>query len=185
MIAEIFYITGRGGSISEGLGVFLTQRARKVSGISLSKEFLSSDFEDQLASIRIHFERIQRDAIPVIANSYGAYLLLNSLINLPKLHTKVLLLSPVVGTLVSEAGYFKPPFAKQIPNALREGKLIKPDYLAICVGMLDNQCDLAALDEIAEKLSADQYAVIEDQGHMIDNVIVQAMVDEFLVVKTV
>ena len=60
MIDEIFYITGRGGSIHDGLGIFLKERASKVSGISLSVEYLSAEFDDQLAAIRSHFERIER-----------------------------------------------------------------------------------------------------------------------------
>ena len=180
MIDEIFYITGRGGSIHDGLGIFLKERASKVSGISLSVEYLSAEFDDQLAAIRSHFERIERDDIPVIANSYGAYLLLNSLINAPELRTKVLLLSPVVGTLVSKIGYFKPPHKQRIPDALRDSKLIKPAYLAMYVGRLDNQCDLVALDQIAGQLAADRFAVIDGQGHMIDKEIVKSVVDNFL-----
>ena len=184
MIAEIFYVTGRGGSISEGLGVFLKERANTVSGIGLSKEFLSSAFDDQLAAIRSHFERIELEEIPVIANSYGCYLLLNSLINAPKLRTKVLLLSPVVGTLVSKDCYFKPAYAHRIPNALRNRTLPRPDHLAMCVGRLDNQCDLLALEQIAEQLGADRFAVIDGQAHMIDIQIVQAVIDEFLAAGT-
>ena len=66
MINEIFYVTGRGGSISQGLGVFLRDRAKQVSGISLSNQFLATRFEDQLSEIITHFERIERERIPVI-----------------------------------------------------------------------------------------------------------------------
>jgi len=180
MINEIFYVTGRGGSISEGLGVFLRDRAKQISGISLSNQFLATRFEDQLSEIVKHFERIERERIPVIANSYGAYLLLNSLIGLPQLRTKVLLLSPVVGILVSKIGYFKPPHKARIPIALADKNLLKPEHLAIFVGRLDYQCDLEALGQIAEKLAADRFSVIEGQGHMIDPQIVKVAVDAFL-----
>lgn len=180
MVEEIFYVTGRGGSIHEGLGVFLKERAKEVSGVGLSDEFLSAVFDEQIAAIRKHFKRIENERIPVIANSYGAYLLLNSLIGFAQLRTKVLLLSPVVGALVSKIGYFRPPHKQRIPIALRSNDLKKPEHLVICVGRLDYQCDLSALEEIAKALQADRFSIFDGQGHMIDKNIVQAVVDEFL-----
>jgi hypothetical protein len=180
MIAEIFYITGRGGFIHEGLGVFLKDRASKVTGISLTNEFLSREFDDQLAAIRSQFEHIKREEIPVIANSYGAYLLLNSLIGFPALQTRVLIMSPVVGTLVSALGYFKPPYANRIPLALTDGALPKPAKLDICCGSLDNQCDIAALERLAKTLQADRYSILDGQGHMIDKHMVAEAIDQFL-----
>jgi hypothetical protein len=181
MVSEIYYITGRGGSIHEGLGVFLKSKSHSVTGISLSKEFLAKTFEDQVDSIRSELQRIEAESIPVIANSYGAYLLLLSLISRPSLETKVLLLSPVVGTLVSKAGYFKPPYAESIPAALNSSTLRKPANLEIHVGSLDNQCDLEALEFLANTLSADRFQVHDGQGHMIDKLVVANLVDRFLV----
>ena len=180
MIKKCFYITGRKGSIHEGLGSFLKSRSQVVTGISLSNEFLKTPFDEQLAAIQSDFSRLQQNSIPVIANSYGAYLLLNSLIGLPALQTRVLILSPVVGTLVSALGYFKPTFANRIPAALSDGTLPKPARLDICCGSLDNQCDLVALERLAKTLQADRYSILEGQGHMIEKHIVADMVDQFL-----
>jgi len=180
MINECFYITGRGGSIHEGLGSFLESRSHLVSGIALSPQFLQKPFEEQLAAIQSHFIRIERNRIPVIANSYGAYLLLNSLIGLPALQASVLILSPVVGTLVSALGYFKPPYANRIPAALNDGTLHKPARFDICCGSLDNQCDLVALETVAKTLNADRYSILEGQGHMIEKHLVAHAVDAFL-----
>jgi hypothetical protein len=181
MINECFYITGRGGSIHEGLGSFLKSRSHLVTGISLSPAFLQEPFERQIAAIQSEFPRLEQNSIPVIANSYGAYLLLNSLIGLHALQTRVLILSPVVGTLVSEAGYFKPPYANRIPAALTDGTLPKPAKLDICCGSLDNQCDLIALKTLAETLNADRYSILDGQRHMIDKHMVAEVIDAFLV----
>jgi hypothetical protein len=180
MIQECFYITGRGGSIHEGLGLFLRERSRLVTGVSLSTDFLRNPFQYQLESVSAHFSRIERESIPVIANSYGAYLLLNSLIALPALQTKVLILSPVVGTLISQIGYFKPQQAGRIPAALYEGALPKPLQLDICVGGLDNQCDLIALETLAKMIEADSFLILDGQGHMIEKHLVGEVVDRFL-----
>ena len=180
MINECFYITGRGGSIHEGLGYFLKSRSHLVSGISLSNEFLKTPFDEQIAAIQSEFPRLQQNSIPVIANSYGAYLLLNSMIGFPALQTRVLIMSPIIGTLVSELGYFKPPYASRVPTALANGTLPKPARLDICCGSLDNQCDLVALGALAETLKADRYSILDGQGHMIEKYLVAQVVDEFL-----
>jgi hypothetical protein len=180
MIKECFYISGRGGSIHKGLGSFLLERSRSVTGVSLSSDFLRDSFEYQLRSIRAHFSRIERESIPVIANSYGAYLLLNCLIALPALQTKVLILSPVVGTLISQIGYFKPQQAGRIPDALSKGALPKPLQLDICVGGLDNQCDLTALETLAKLVGADRFLILDGQGHMLERHLVCEVVDRFL-----
>ena len=180
LINECFYITGRSGSIHEGLGSFLKSRSQVVTGISLSDDFLHKPFNEQLAAIQNDFSRIQQNSIPIIANSYGAYLLLNSMIGFPALQTRVLIMSPIIGTLVSELGYFKPPYASRVPTALANGTLPKPARLDICCGSLDNQCDLAALETLAETLQADRYSILDGQGHMIEKHIVAEVVDEFL-----
>jgi hypothetical protein len=180
MINECFYITGRGGSIHEGLGSFLKTRSQVVTGVSLSTSFLLNPFSTQLAAIQSEFSRLQQNKIPVIANSYGAYLLLHSLIGFPALQTRVLLLSPVVGATVSQLGYFKPPQSRRIASALAQGVLPKPTRLDICCGSLDNQCDLVALETLANTLKADRYSILDGQGHMIDNDLVAQVVDEFL-----
>jgi hypothetical protein len=180
MINECFYITGRGGSIHEGLGLFLKSRSRQVTGISLSHQFLQQPFEEQIEAIQNQFPRLERDSIPVIANSYGCYLLLNSLIGFSALQTRVLIMSPVIGTLVSKIGYFRPAHQGRIPAALTDGTLPKPAKLDICCGSLDNQCDLVALETLAKTLKADRYSILDGQGHMIDKHMVAEVVDAFL-----
>jgi len=180
MINECFYITGRGGSINEGLGTFLKTRSHMVTGVSLSTSFILNPFSTQLAAIQSEFSRLQQNRIPIIANSYGAYLLLNSMIGFPALQTRVLLLSPVVGTTISQLGYFKPPQSRQIASALAKGTLPKPTRLDICCSNMDNQCDLVTLETLANTLKADRFLLLEGQGHMIDNDLVAQVVDEFL-----
>ena len=181
MVNEIFYVTGRRGSLDRGLGEFLRARARTVSGISLSNDFLAMPFDWQLSQIATHFERIERQCIPIIANSYGAYLFLNCLIEKPELKTHVLLLSPVLGTVVTKAGYFKPTHSRRIHEALARGTLPKPCYLQISVGSLDDQCDIDMARAISLKMQADNFHVVDGQGHMLEKTTVRSIVDEFLV----
>jgi hypothetical protein len=181
MVNEIFYVTGRRGSLDSGLAEFLRERARTISGISLSNDFLAMPFDHQLSQIATHFERIERQCIPMIANSYGAYLLLNCLIGKPALKTHVLLLSPVLGTVVTTAGYFKPPHSRRIHDALVHGTLPKPFYLYICVGSLDDQCDTKMARTVSHNIQADNFHVVDGQGHMLEKTTVRSIVDEFLV----
>ena len=45
---------------------------------------------------------------------------------------------------------------------------------------MDNQCDLVALETLANTLKADRCLILDGQGHMIDNDLVAQVVDVFL-----
>jgi hypothetical protein len=180
MINEFFYITGRGGSIEDGLGCLLASRAQNVTGVSLSREFLAKPFESQLAAIQSKFPRIERDGVPVIATGYGAYLLLNSLIGFPALKTGVLLISPSLGRIAATRLFFEPAFPSRIPEALVDGTLCKPEVLDIFCGSLDYQVDLASLEAFSKAISCDRFSVLNGQAHRIEKAIVSQIVDGFL-----
>ena len=180
MSPNIFYITDRHGSLDKGLGVFLKDRTAKLSGLSLSEQFLAADFYDQLAAVRQHFDQIQNESIPVIANSYGCYLLMNSLIGQPQLKTKVLMLSPVLGSSINGNRAFMPAHRSRIPAALEDGSLLKPDYLQILVGDMDTLCDMQQLQDFSARLNVDQLTIAHGESHLIDKAVVQRVVDEFI-----
>ena len=63
----------------------------------VTHEWLSQAHEDQLAILSAQLSEAEAAGVPVIANSYGAYLTLLALFDRPPLKTSVLLLSPVLG----------------------------------------------------------------------------------------
>ena len=77
----IRYITGRGGSGIGGLSAYLATLDDDYDVLPIDPEFLLQDIQGQVDSTR---EFINFDSGNVIANSYGAYLLLLSLIDQPR-----------------------------------------------------------------------------------------------------
>jgi hypothetical protein len=66
-------------------------------------------------------------------------------------------------------------------EALEQGKIAKPSYLAVCSGELDaGSCSPIMVRKFSELIEADQVQIIPDQGHQLDRSIVQSVVGQFL-----
>ena len=92
------YITGRGGSATEGLisCAYLKQQADDFAALANDSELHNLSLDDEQLSVVTAFSR---EATHLIANSYGAYLWLLTIfrIDAAPTDTRVLLLSPVMG----------------------------------------------------------------------------------------
>ena len=64
---------------------------------------------------------------PVIADSYGSYLVMLALLDAPPLGTSVMLLSPVLSKAVIRGTYHRPPGCKSIAVEM-EGQIAKPPW---------------------------------------------------------
>jgi pimeloyl-ACP methyl ester carboxylesterase len=127
---------------------------------------LQQDIQGQVDSAR---EFINLDSGNVIANSYGAYLLLLSLIDQPPLPIRTLLLSPVLGRTISEEHmlFSRPPREKTLHQAVSEQRLGMPDYLEIVTGEEDEICDPALARQIGEQMNI-PISILPNQGHMLE-----------------
>jgi len=185
MISEqqIIYITGRGGDANKGLGAYLKTIAPNRIGLSVNSIFLSLPFEKQVATIHDLLGRFEGPSTSVIANSYGAYLLTSALIDKPAISSQVLLLSPTLGLtlLEEEMFYSRPPHQRPWTEALEQGRMTKPNYLAMCSGELDGgSCSPNIVRQFSELINADYVHIIPDQGHQLGRANVQSVVGEFL-----
>ena len=121
-------------------------------------------------------------AAQVIANSYGAYLLLFAQSLMPAFPGKVLLLSPVIGAVtqssVGNVG-FAPPYADRLMALARLGELVVPQRCEIHVGAKDWQCPAEKLTEFG-RLTGVPVTIIPDTGHMLDHNYVNALLDQWL-----
>ena len=95
----IRYITGRGGTGVGGLSAYLATLDDDFDVLAIDPEFLQQDIQGQVDATQ---DFINLESGNVIANSYGAYLLLLSLIDQPPLPVRTLLPSPVLGRAISE-----------------------------------------------------------------------------------
>ena len=177
----IRYITGRGGSGIGGLSAYLATLDDDFDVLPIDPEFLLQDIQGQVDSIR---EFINLDSGNVIANSYGAYLLLLSLIDQPPLPVRTLLLSPVLGRAISEERmlFSRPPREKTLHQAISEQRLGMPDHLEIVTGEEDEICDPALAKQIGKQLNI-PVSILPNEGHMLVPSSVEHALNRFLSVR--
>ena len=174
----IRYITGRGGSGIGGLSTYLATLDDDYDVLPIDPEFLQQDIQGQVDSIR---EFINLDSGNVIANSYGAYLLLLSLIDQPRPSIRILLLSPVLGRAISEDRmlFSRPPREKTLHQAIAEQRLGIPDHLEIVTGGEDEICDPALARQVGKQLGIN-VSILPNEGHMLEAASVESELQRFL-----
>ena len=171
------YITGRGGSGTGGLSAYLKTLDDDYDVLPIDAEFLQHDIQGQIDTVR---EFILLDTASVVANSYGAYLLLLALIDQPPSNIRVLLLSPVLGRAISEERmlFSRPPREKTLHQAIIEKRLGMPDRLEIVTGQEDEICDSALARQVGEQLGI-SISILPNEGHMLSPQLVSATLKRF------
>ena len=172
------YITGRGGSGTGGLSAYLKTLDDNYAVLPIDAGFLQHDIQGQIDTVR---KFIQLDTANVVANSYGAYLLLLALIDQPPSNIIVLLLSPVLGRAISEERmlFSRPPRAKSLHKAIAEQRLGVLDHLEIVTGQEDEICDPTLASRIGKKLDI-EVSILHGEGHMLSADKVSNALREFL-----
>ena len=175
---KLKYITGRGGDGLRGLSAYLTTLTPNYRVLAIDPAFLSQDFHGQILQMRSF---CTADDGYIIANSYGAYLFLQSLIDQPPIESKVMLLSPVLGRVNSEKRMLisRPPGEKALKSAIIEARLGLPEHLEILTGSDDETCDASLAQETAHMLGV-KVCVLQNEGHMITPSKVISAVEAFL-----
>ena len=175
----VFYITGRGGSLEHGLGAHLTQAYGFVGGLSLSTDWFQRSHEEQVALVRVQLANAAAARSPVIANSYGSYLVMLALLDAPPLRTSVMLLSPVLGKTVIGGTYHRPPGGKSFAAAL-EGQIPKPSWLELYIGEADPHLAPATWGKLRSAIKADRQEVFDGEGHSLSKGLVAGLVSNFM-----
>ena len=167
MAKKLRYITGRMGNAHGGLSVHLSTLSEDFDVLAIDAAFLRKRFEDQVQATR-EFCNIGEGFI--IANSYGAYLLLQSLIDQAPLPVRVLLLSPVLRRAVDRERllFSRPPGEKMLRMAIETNRLGMPQHLEIVTGKDDEGCNWQLATEVAAKLGI-MISVLPGEGHTISH----------------
>ena len=175
------YITGRGGSGKGGLSAYLATLSDDYDVLPIDPDFLAQDIQAQVDTVRAF---TQLEDANLIANSYGAYLLLLTLIDQPPLNIRVLLLSPVLGRAISEERmlFSRPPREKTLHQAISEQRLGMPDHLEIVTGEEDEICDPALAKQIGKQLNI-AVSILPNEGHMLLPSSVESALNRFLSVR--
>ena len=177
---KILYITGRGGSLDKGLSVYLASITENFEGIAVDIPFLRQDPLEQVGAIHTRLAS-DPDRI-VIANSYGAYLTLQALVDLNAPPKKLLLLSPVLGMAAAKDRMYmsRPPFTKRLKSAFSEERVAKPEWMRILVGDQDPLYNAEQFAEVGRYFGERVLGVIPGEGHGLDKQTIQYVIGEII-----
>ena len=183
----IYYCPGRGGRLNSGLGLEISARGfdligREIAGPSprdQSNPFASLSFQQQVEVIQhdLKTHAWTRDAL-VIGNSFGAYLIAHSILQLGYFPGKCRFISPVLGAVKTTGMLFKPPKSGALKDAI-ESQSFPSIMLDIIVGSRDEHF----LPEFAKKLNQETIGSIElidGEGHRLNHEILKAKLDQWL-----
>lgn len=175
---KLRYITGRGGSATQGLSLYLSKLVDDYQALANDAELHRRSVDEQINTV-VEF---CKPATHLIANSYGAYLWLLSRIDAPPSDTRVLLLSPVMGRAVDPEKMLssRPPRLKGLENAIDEERLVLPKLVSVVTGKDDNVCDYQTAARQCAKLGIVDLSVIVGEGHDMSHEVVSKTVDAFL-----
>jgi len=177
---KILYITGRGGSLDKGLSVYLASITENFEGIAVDIPFLRQDPLEQVEAI---YTRLASDPDRiVIANSYGAYLTLQALVDLKAPPKKLLLLAPVLGMAAAKDRMYmsRPPFTKRLKSAFSEERVAKPEWMRILVGDQDPLYNAEQFAEVGRYFGERVLGVIPGEGHGLDKQTIQYVIGEII-----
>ena len=183
----IYYIPGRGGRLNKGLGLELSSRGYDLMGREIadpgprdqSNPFASLSFQQQVQVIqhdlKAHFWT--PEAL-VIGNSFGAYLIAHSILQLGKFPGKCLFLSPVLGAVKTTGMLFKPPKSSALKDAI-ETRSFPSIILDIVVGSRDEHFVVEVAEKL-DQLTDGAITIIDGEGHRLSHQIVKNKLDHWL-----
>ena len=178
----VYYLPGRGGKITTGLGQGLLDRGFSVVGRETRRAFLRLTFQRQLDAVRsdLQGEFWNKDA-KLVAVSYGCYLFLHAQLGMPAFPGHVLLLSPVLGGAFSDkVGVgFVPPRADHLGQVVKRCEFPRLSQAEIHVGSEDWQSNPEVVRAFGECASV-PVTVVEGKGHMLGVDYVGPLLDRWL-----
>jgi hypothetical protein len=184
MNRTIYFLPGHGGRISNGLGQALLQRGFYVVGRETIGEFKSLDFDDQVATVASDLKSsFWHDDALVLANSFGAYLLLHALSYMQPFPGKILLLSPIVGEFSRDAINmgFIPPYSKRLYETASMRCYPIPKQCEIHVGSEDWQSNPENVAKFASLLGI-SFSVVQGDGHRLTHDYVSKTLEKWLAI---
>lgn len=183
----IYYMPGRGGRLNRGLGPALAARGYDVFGREITAQpahrddnaFANLSFEQQVQVVTHDLDTLVSEQNPcVIGNSFGAYLIVHALLQTKNFAGRCLLLSPVLGPCRLSGLYFRPPKAGQLGKAIERGAF-QNMMIDIVTGSLDAHSPMPLCEQLAKTVQG-ELEIIEGQGHRIDPVHIERVLDRWL-----
>ena len=182
MEQTVYYLPGRGGQLTSGLGEGLVDRGLSVTGRETLGQFLKLTFQQQIDAINSDLQdKFWDQSARLIAVSYGCYLFLHAQLSMPPFPGRILLLSPVLGgSFASSVGVgFIPPRADKLGQSVEEKQFPKLKQAEIHVGSEDWQSKPDVISVFGEAVSI-PVNIVEGKGHMLGADYVSPLLDRWL-----
>jgi hypothetical protein len=179
---KIYYLTGMGGRLNQGLGEELMRRGLTVTGRELVDEFRSLDFQSQVSLVSEDlWDELSACNRRVIANSFGAYLFLHAQADRKPFAGKVLLLSPIVGEFSDEETLrtFVPPRSRRIFEMLELETYPIPLDCEIHTGENDWQSNPQNVNKIGNYFAC-KVNIVPNAGHILPKEYVRSALDNWI-----
>jgi len=182
---KLYFMPGRGNKFEESPGDYIMNIGYEIKGRETISGFERLWFPEQLELIRsdIDKEFWNPNAI-LIGHSYGAYLLLHSLVELSPFPGRMLLFSPVLGAAIVKAKnrfyISKPPRAEKLYKLAKSCKFPPPAYMEIHTGEKDNACDPVLAKRFASLVKNIKLYIVSGAGHTLDKNYVKEVLRNFL-----
>jgi hypothetical protein len=161
---RLIYITGRGGDANQGLGAYLKTLDANRIGLSINSQFLKLSHDEQVGVVSKLIGDFDSADTLIVANSYGAYLLVQAMLVLGSIKSQVILLSPVMGRGMLKSAMFmsRPPDEHKIIEAEERGAVLSGTRVAVHVGEHDDSVNIC---DISKRLGITNVTVVQKAGH--------------------
>ena len=184
--ARIYLLPGRGETLTEKVGASLLRIGLAYAGRPLTGDFEALRFSGQLAVIADDLQPAfwTPEAI-LIGRSYGGYLLLHTLADLPPFPGSVLLLSPVLGAAATPGGRFGsiPPRGKKLLAMAETGGFPSPRRMEIHTGQADDGCDPELARRFGAAMPETKVLAIPEAGHWLGDWRTETIIRKFICAK--
>ena len=182
----VYYLPGRGGKLTTGLGKGLLDRGFSVLGRETRDAFLKLTFQQQLDTIKMDLlEQFWHKDSKLVAVSYGCYLFLHTQLSSTAFPGKILLLSPVLYGAFSPTvgiGYISST-ANKLRQAVEEHQFPSLKQAEIHVGLDDSVSNPEEITAFGEATSI-PVTTISGKGHMLGEDYVGPLLDRWLAKAT-
>lgn len=183
MKAQIYLLPGRRESLSEKLGLILDRLGLSWEGRPMTGDFDAMRFSDKLSVIETDLKTgFWTQNSVLVGRSYGGYLMLHVLADLPPFPGCVLLLSPVLGPALAAGGRrgSMPPRSKKLLALAEAGAFPRPRKMAIHTGAADDGCDPELANRFGAAISGAVVEVLPGKGHWLGDELTERIVIHFL-----
>jgi hypothetical protein len=179
----VYLLPGLGDGLAGTLGRLIADAGFQVVGREVDEAFARLRFAEQVDSVgndlRVGWWHA---GARLIGRSYGGYLILHALADLPPFPGQILLFSPMLGPAVARDGWYisRPPRSVKLLKRARAGEFPPPNRLEIHTGKDDLGCDPWLATQIANGIETAELHLVIGAGHDLGEAYTRTALSRFL-----